>query len=377
MDFKTRCRRANERADIVSVAEALRLDVDTRGRVPVALCPFHGDAGRKNLTFYQEPGDRGALVPRAYCFTCKTLATALDLVSHMQKCDIFEALDWLERLLGIQEGEAAPVVYTPRVARPAPPQKDKSKALAHAIRRLWDEAEGKEARAYLESRALIDIAREYRVGYWGTDQSGWSGRIVIPYLASLEPDDPVFTMVGRSFQKQAKVDGQRVPKYLYTSAASRQPYLWEIAMERASASGYLFLAEGELDGLSVLAGCGSNAPVAALGGVGAISSIALDTRVAGLELIYIADTEAEPRYGTEDEQKDLNKLAAIDKAIGENIWKLTQLNANVRLIHPPSISVGGKTDVNDLLIAYGPEYIQDWLMSEVEVAMGSGSRSLL
>jgi hypothetical protein len=76
--FKDRCREANERADIVSVALHLGLPVNTGPSVPVAHCPFHGDTGRMNLAFYQEPGDRGAHCPRCYCFTCKTRATALD-----------------------------------------------------------------------------------------------------------------------------------------------------------------------------------------------------------------------------------------------------------------------------------------------------------
>lgn len=378
--FKDRCREANERADIVSVATALGLDVDTRGRIPFAHCPFHGDEGRKNLAFYQEAGDRGALVPRCYCYTCRQMWTALDLACHQLRVELPEALDWLERLLGIRQGEAQRIPYTPRVSKPPPPKRDRRAAIDHSIRRLWSN-EGKRARDYLLGRGISEeTLREYQLGYWRDDGSGWTGRFTIPYLESLEPASPVWTMVGGKVRDAEYVDGgaDDSPKYLYTSSAIREPYLWRVGMARGQDDGTLILCEGELDGLSLLSALGNTAPVVALGGIGTISTVANDPRIAGLDILYIADAEAEPRWGTDHEERDVKKLERIERAVGESVWKLKQLNANVRLVYPPGINGSGKTDINDILIAYGPEYLQDWVLEEIAGLSSSyEARSLL
>lgn len=104
----------------------------------------------------------------------------------------------------------------------------------------------------------------------------------------------------------------------------------------------------------------------ALGGVGAISAIAGDARLAGLDVLYIADREAE------------EKAEKVGQVVAANIWKLAQLNANIRLAYPPEISVGGKTDVNDLLLAHGPEGVEDWVLGEVADMLKDGTgRSLI
>jgi hypothetical protein len=167
-------------------------------------------------------------------------------------------------------------------------------------------------------------------------------------------------------------------KYRYTKGATRKPYLWDIALERAERQGYLALCEGELDGLSLLSALGADAPVASMGGVGAIGAVANDPRLAGLDIIYIADLEAPPRYGTEHEEADLKKHRNIELVVAQSLWKLRQLNANVTLVYPPSINPEGKTDVNDLLLAYGAEGLLEWVIPEIDRGMKQAtSRSLI
>lgn len=416
--FKERCRIANERADIVAVAMRLGMYVETKAFPPVALCPFHGDTGRANLTFFQEPGTSISL-PRCYCFTCKTMATPIDLIMEVKKCDVFEALDWLQQLLGIIPGDALPLPARV-VQRVEVPVTDKRKAVDAAAARLWGE-HGIHTRQYLSFRGITDeVLKAYGIGYWGLDASRWSGRFTIPYLDSLVPGSFVGTMVGgrvrgtlhlgellgeqgttapgapvegtlsRSGHDGAGTAGgadggatagvlgeagtpldRDEPKYLYTKGATRHPYLWNIALSRAEQQGYLVICEGEMDGLSVLSALGVDAPATALGGIGALSTVGSDPRLAGLDVTFIADLESPPRYGTEFEAADIAKQARTEKLLAEAIWKLKQANANVRLVHPPSIS-DGKTDVNDVLMAYGVEGMLDWLLPELDQTQGGG-----
>lgn len=409
--FKDRCRQANEMADIVAVAFHLGMDVRTQGHVPYTHCPFHGDTGRMNLAFYQEPGERGANVPRVYCFTCGTQATALDLIMKQRDCDIFEALEWLRSYLGLQDGVAQQIPVRP-VIKPEKPVNNKRGAVNQAIRSLWsDLPDSKSGRDYLEYRGVLGTAEQYQLGYWAADDGRWAGRIIIPYLESLEPESAVWTMVGARIRNtldlgQLSPDGPHTdqvgtqgnqcqpgshdpdevsapgrirddPKYLYTSAASRKPYLWEIALARAERDGYLILTEGELDGLSVLHAFGGAAPVAALGGVGAIGAVGQEPRLAGLDLLLVADLEAPARYGTEHEEADLRKLRLIEKRVAETAWSLRRLNARVQIVYPPSINDGKKTDVNDLLMSYGPEGVLDWLLPELNTLTVKAERSLI
>lgn len=379
-----RFRNANQAADIVRVCEQIGLPIRMEGGLHFIHCPFHNDEGRPNMALYPTPGDK-VQYPRGFCFSCKRVASTIDILTLHRAYSASEALAFLEGNLG----GGAVARPTPVPPKPKAETKNLRPAVDLAAERLWGK-EGIDARGYLERRGLLEIASQYQYGLWWDDATYWSGRLVIPYLTDLSPTSPVYSVAGRTLPqaddrqqhlpaegvghagagdsrrvsaRQVRVDADdrstTGPKYLYTKGASREPYLWRMVRERVEQDLYVVACEGELDGASVLHASGGAYPVIALGGAGAVGSLAGE--VAGITIIYIKDRG-------EDGANDGHKAG---------VASLKQGNATVHVLTPPDINAGKKTDMNDMLVAYGVEGMADWLAEQIPTLLYQDERELV
>lgn len=387
LSMKERFDRANHEVNLVALCESLGMDVKYEAGIPFVPCCFHEDVGRRNMAIYSTAGDR-VTYPRGWCFSCKTLASPIDLVKKQQGTDAYGALKIIESFIG-----GVGQVYTHRPARERnKPQetKDLRPALDMCIERLWsDTADGAACRRYLDSRLLLEVAPQYQFGLWFDDNSYWSNRLVIPYLTSDAAGTPVYSLVGRDINHTKRAgpvaDSSKVhagsqlagkvrenPKYLYTSAQSREPYNWSMVHRRLDNSLEqdlpLLICEGELDAASVLYATGGHYPTIALGGAGAVKNLMAHSSVlAGLTCIYIRDRDIPNSKG------EVSTAEAARRAI----QALSECNATVHEIIPPEIEVGGKSDMNSMLVAYGADGLAEWLTDRVGEAVQQEVRSLV
>lgn len=89
------------KADLLEVARWLGMNVERRGAINVALCPFHTDTKPSLVLYPGSPGDP----PHFHCFSCNHHGYAVDLVKQLRSVDFKPAIEWLAGNLGIQPKE--------------------------------------------------------------------------------------------------------------------------------------------------------------------------------------------------------------------------------------------------------------------------------
>lgn len=367
-DMKGRFHRAVYEVNIIGLCESLGIHVRLQGGIPFINCLFHHDNARPNMALYPTPGERVSH-PRGFCFSCKKVASALDIVMVHQGVNATSALKIIEGYMG----------STPLNLRPAPtpttqPPVNLRPAVDLVRERLWGK-EGQDARDYLERRGILEVASEYQLGLWWDDHTSWSGRLVIPYLHNLCPSSAVFGMAGRTIgndrsgvlsadNQQEHAGSERVrqvhntPKYLYSKAKRREPYNWGVVHRRVEQEALLLITEGEIDCLTLLLASEGAYGIVGLGGAGAIGT--LGQHLAGCTVIYIRDRGEE----------------SADEGHVRAVRLLREANATVYTLMPPEVNPG-KTDLNDLLLAYGKDGLASWLTESIGELMYQNVRELV
>lgn len=203
-----------------------------------AYCPVHGGDHQRSLEVDLETG-------RFYC----------------HNCDCWGYMDWareeFRRERGLEQDGAStgnrrsssrrpPVRRLPREA-PKPPEPVRED-LGELVTRFQKALPGSWGEKYLEYRGVpLELAREYGVGYAAPGEwpgRSWKGgRLVAPHS---RPDGTIVNLYGRAVAK-GEVQKQRKHDHL-----SGNKGYWN-ALELQEGSGPLYVAEGLLDALALIA----------------------------------------------------------------------------------------------------------------------------
>jgi DNA primase len=364
------------RADLVELCYKLELEVNDFSYPPMAKCPFHVDKNKPNMALYQQPFGKYK-GPHYKCFTCGAKGSPIDLVVGVQGVKPWEAARFI---LGRRSNEGSPK-KTRRVrhqngesvqGHDSRRQDHFSQAAQLAHERLVSNS-GREARAYLSRRGLLDIALEYRFGlWWNDDGTRWSGRLVIPYPARISTgprslgaahcqenngDAPKTLEIPAagypegyaiSHLKGRDLTGMSMVKYLCSPGSRNIPYLLDAALGLAKQCGHLLITEGELDCLTVKLLLGNSTPVIGLPGITALAHQEdLAAQFQGLDIFLIVD----------------NDKAGMDYIEPYRALLLRQGAHSVRaLVAEP---VRPKFDLNDMLVHFGADETATWLIDRM------------
>lgn len=160
-------RRVQEANDILAVVESYGVRLKPRGANFVGLCPFHQE---KTPSFHVNPK-----MQIFKCFGCDAKGGVIKFVQMMERCDFPEAVTQLARRAGIELEYEGGGKYSEAGG------KDRYEALFWANRvacqyfeeMLADEREGRQARAYLQSRGFnAETIQIWRLG-WAPNR--WDG----------------------------------------------------------------------------------------------------------------------------------------------------------------------------------------------------------
>jgi DNA primase len=144
-------------ADIVDVVSA-RTQLRKAGARYVGRCPFHEE---RTPSFSVNAQDK-----LFYCFGCGKGGDLISFVRETEQLDFAQAVEWLAERSGVtlEYEQSSPQVEVERERRRRLFAL-LDQATRFYARYLWESDAGSAARAYLESRGLLeDVCREYRLG---------------------------------------------------------------------------------------------------------------------------------------------------------------------------------------------------------------------
>jgi DNA primase len=303
-DVVERVRAAADIAQVIGEYVPLkRVGTDHRGA-----CPFHGG---KNPNF-SVSSKRG----QYHCFVCHESGDVISFLRKRLSLDFTSAVKLLGEKVGIE------VIDTPTRAHAPDPNESNWEVLAHAAAffqaQLREPEIGRDARAYLEGRALDDAAwSRFGIGFAPRD-----GQLLLKHLATLGFDQdrareagllvvreedgsvrprfrgrvmfPIVDELGRHVGFGGRALGDDTPKYLNSPESAvfhkRQVlYGMYTARQAARRDGRLLVVEGYLDAIRVALG-GIEEVVAPLGTALTEEQAALLVRYAGeVFLLYDSD----------------------------------------------------------------------------------------
>lgn len=303
-DVVERVRAAADIAQVIGEYIPLkRVGTDHRGA-----CPFHGG---KNLNF-SVSSKRG----QYHCFVCHESGDVISFLRKRLSLDFTSAVKLLGEKVGIE------VIDAPTRAHAPDPNESNWEVLAHASAffqaQLRAPDTGREARAYLEGRALDEAAwSRFGIGFAPRD-----GQLLIKHLATLGFDQerareagllvvreedgsvrprfrgrvmfPIVDELGRHVAFGGRALGDDTPKYLNSPESAvfhkrKVLYGLHTARQAARRAGRLLVVEGYLDTIRVSLG-GIEEVVAPLGTALTDEQAALLVRYAGeVFLLYDSD----------------------------------------------------------------------------------------
>jgi len=261
-----------------------RMKLVKKGREHTGLCPFHNE---KTPSFTVSE-DKGFY----HCFGCQAHGDAIEFVKLMDNLSFPEAVEKLAAEAGME---------VPRDTPQERAREEKRRTLGTAMEAAaaWFEAqlaaaEGKAARAYLESRALSEATvRRFRLGFAPSGRGGLKGalmgqgfdeaQLVEAGLLIQPPENdrptydrfrnriifPILDRRGRVIAFGGRILGDGEPKYLNspeTPLFHKGSILYNLdqAAPAARKSGRLIVAEGYMDVIALVQG-GFEGAVAPLG----------------------------------------------------------------------------------------------------------------
>ena len=269
-DSKERVRDAVDMADLVGTRVELRRSGPARLE---GLCPFHEE---RTPSFGINPAEK-----LYHCFGCKASGDPFTWVMETEGLDFKSALEFLADRYGVEleREEEDPAAAARREHR------ERLYALlertaAYYVRVLWDSAEARHARAYLEERGLEErVLREFRVGY---APSAWDKVMVASLRAGFTETElyaaglgqrskqgsvydrfrsrimfPLADVRGRVLGFGARAMGEgRGPKYVNTSDGElyhkgRQLFGADLARSPAAKASSVIVVEGYTDVLAL------------------------------------------------------------------------------------------------------------------------------
>lgn len=303
-DVVERVRAAADIAQVIGEYVPLkRVGTDYRGA-----CPFHGG---KNPNF-SVSSKRG----QYHCFVCHESGDVISFLRKRLSLDFTSAVKLLGEKVGIE------VIDAPTRAHAPDPNESNWEVLAHAAAffqtQLREPDMGRDARAYLEGRALDDAAcSRFGIGFAPRD-----GQLLIRHLATLGFDQerareagllvvreedgsvrprfrgrvmfPIVDELGRYVAFGGRAMGDDTPKYLNSPESAvfhkrRVLYGLHTARQAARRASRLLVVEGYLDAIRVALG-GIEEVVAPLGTALTEEQAALLVRYAGeVFLLYDSD----------------------------------------------------------------------------------------
>lgn len=307
-----------------------QLDEFKPGNPATARCPFHAE---RTPSFKVYPD-------HYFCFGCE------------EHGDLF---NWLERQEGLSQREALEKVAE-LAGLPLPAGDDsngqgetkgsKRVDLAALVGRAYvalaesDDPIAQKARAYLKDRGLADVAAELKLGAVTPEivrtlpereRKRLSGRLIVPYLL----EGSVVSLTARALLGQE-------PKYQRPEGAIPCPYNAD-ALTNARREKWALLLEGELDCVSARVALGSDAPV--LGLPGGKLPVGWAKRLAGITCYVLMDPD---EAGQRHENKLVEELSAEGAKVRRIRWQ--------------------QGDVNEFLVAHGPEALAQELADRMEEA---------
>lgn len=303
-DVVERVRAASDIAQVIGEYVPLkRVGTDYRGA-----CPFHGG---KNPNF-SVSSKRG----QYHCFVCHESGDVISFLRKRLSLDFTSAVKLLGEKVGIE------VIDAPTRAHAPDPNESNWEVLAHASAffqaQLREPETGRDARTYLEGRALDDAAwARFGIGFAPRD-----GQLLIKHLATLGFDQerareagllvvreedgsvrprfrgrvmfPIVDELGRHVAFGGRALGEDTPKYLNSPESAvfhKRKVLFGLhtARQAARRASRLLVVEGYLDAIRVALG-GIEEVVAPLGTALTEEQAALLVRYAGeVFLLYDSD----------------------------------------------------------------------------------------
>jgi DNA primase len=264
--------RVRDAVDMVELVSG-KTDLRRMGSQFMGLCPFHEE---RSPSFSVDPAKKVY-----YCFGCEAGGDAIGFVRETEQLDFPEAVELLAERYGVKlEREAEDPGAEQRRRR-----RDRLYTLLERTARfyanyLWESAEARRARGYLEERGLgEEVLRAFRVGY---APSAWDRVTVGAQRDGFSPDElraadlarrgregglydrfrgrimfPLADARGRVLGFGARVLGQgRGPKYLNTADSElfhkgRQLFGIDLARPHAAKAGRAIVVEGYTDVLAL------------------------------------------------------------------------------------------------------------------------------
>jgi DNA primase len=261
-----------------------RVKLVKKGREHMGLCPFHSE---KTPSFTVSE-DKGFY----HCFGCQAHGDAIEFVKLMDNLSFPEAVERLAAEAGIDVPQDTP-------QERAREEKRQTLGTAMEAAAAWFEAQltaadGKAARAYLESRALSAATiRRFRLGFAPDGRAGLKGALMgqgfdeaqlVEAGLLIQPPEgdrptydrfrgrvifPILDRRGRVIAFGGRILGDGEPKYLNSPETplfhkGRTLYNLDKAAPAARKSGQLIVAEGYMDVIALVQG-GFDGAVAPLG----------------------------------------------------------------------------------------------------------------
>lgn len=319
----------------------------------VAACPVHGDsAAHPNLHIRHGPHPRSGTW---ICSSCKAHGDVMDLVkAAMGLQSARQALDFLDGGQQIPEERRAELARRAEEnARRAANVPLLNRDLNDFAREAYGHLRGTPgvAREYLARRGLERAIGRYGLGFvprnfnasllprgWDYEKeeayadSRFYSRIIIPYRLS---DGTVPLVNARDLL-------DRKPKYLKPSAGgvapggNARPYLFEQAV---ASDGVIAITEGEFDAMSLGLSAGDLVREVAIPGVNCFTERDAEA-LAGRRVLLITDNDAAGRRAS-------GPLRTLIEAYADSVQVLC--------------TPGAHKDVNDLMLAEGPQAVRDWI----------------
>jgi DNA primase len=150
--------RVRDSVDMVELVSA-KTDLRRMGSQWVGLCPFHEE---RSPSFSVDPAKKVY-----YCFGCEAGGDAIGFVRETDQLDFPEAVELLADRYGVKLDREA--------EDPRAEERRRRRERLHAVLErtarfyanyLWESAEARRAREYLEGRGLSEeVLRAFRVGY--------------------------------------------------------------------------------------------------------------------------------------------------------------------------------------------------------------------
>lgn len=312
-----------QRADIVAIVSRY-VALKRSGRNFVGLCPFHQE---KTPSFHVHQ-DRQFY----YCFGCKASGDVFAFLMHMERISFPEAVERLGGEVGVKLVRAESSPEARRRQQKVERIIEINELAAQYFRRCLAEADGREARAYLQQRG-IDPETQERFGI-GYARPGWRDLIVALQEHGVAPEEaveaglavkregktpydlfrhrimfPILDVHGRvvGFGGRTLEPGEKA-KYINTPqtiAYSKSEHLFGLYQARESArrSGRLIVCEGYTD-VTALAQAGITNVVASLGTAFTVEHAELLSRWAK-EVVLAFDADTAGRAATEQSWEHL------------------------------------------------------------------------